>query len=318
MPPPLLLYWLTESSCDLGTPIDADRLDPAIRERVLALAGRSEDEDSGPLALRLPFLDRREARHSSEVLSGLEFVREDNVIRSLPPTPWSALRDHAATLVAQHPAWRAAAAARNGRFFRTWQKVSVTLQAELRQRIPEMYFDDVERLQNREAAYPLLVYAASRVCRGRPRTEFTYDVADEETLARATHLIGRSLQEVLRGVESRLHAAGRHELARRYAPVWHQDVLRAVHRKPRELISLLADEAVLINAVIDLGTARRIQAVNPYARATLGTLRKVCGEDMRELAPGILNTATSALGMQTWVDGAKPSAGILNPEVLTS
>ena len=32
------LYWLKESGCDLGTPVDADELDAAIRSRVVGLA----------------------------------------------------------------------------------------------------------------------------------------------------------------------------------------------------------------------------------------------------------------------------------------
>jgi hypothetical protein len=46
------LYWLRESGCDLGTPLDADELDATIRARVLELAGG----DDRTLDLYLPFL----------------------------------------------------------------------------------------------------------------------------------------------------------------------------------------------------------------------------------------------------------------------
>jgi hypothetical protein len=134
-----------------------------------------------------------------------------------------------------------------GGYFGAWQNVSMALQKALRQAIPEFYFRVAARYADRESAYPLLVYTASRICRGRPRTEFTYDVADPEALPCALHLIGRSLQAVLARIEARLHQAGRPELARRYAPVWHEDVLRAVRKKPRPLIGLIGDEAALIN-----------------------------------------------------------------------
>jgi hypothetical protein len=103
---------------------------------------------------------------------------------------------------------------------------------------------------------------------------------------------------LLAGVESRLHAAAKPELARRYAPVWHEDVLRAVQKKPREFIALLGGEAALINAVIDLGTARRMAAVRPFARIVHATLRNLYKEDMRPLAAKLLDTATATLEIE--------------------
>jgi hypothetical protein len=293
-----LLYWLTESGCNLGTPLEAEQLDPAIRERVLALTNAESDAESDALTLRLPFFDRRESRRRAEILRGLNFIREHDVIRSLPATPTSALRDYAATLVGTHPAWLGSPRESHQRYFQTWQRVSLALQKALREWIPEFHFTDTARYEDRNAAYPLLVYAASRICRGRPRTEFTYDLADPEVLPRAMHMIGRSLQTVLAGVESRLHAAGKPELARRYAPVWHEDVLRAVRKNPRGLIALLGGEAVLINTVIDLGTARRMEAIRPFARIAHAALRNIYGEDLRPLAAKLLETTTATLEIE--------------------
>ena len=220
---------------------------------------------------------------------------QGDAIRALPPSEASALREYAANLVATHPVWVNAPNEHRRDYFPAWQRVSVTLQKALRQWIPELYFRGHTSYEDREAAYPLMVYAASRICRGRPRTEFTYDLSDPEIFPRATHLIGRALQDVLQSIEGKLHAAGCHELARRYSPIWHEDVLRTVQKKPRRLISLLGDEAVLIDAVIDLGTARRMEAVKPFARTALATLRNLYGEDMRTLATRILDETTIAL-----------------------
>jgi hypothetical protein len=175
--------------------------------------------------------------------------------------------------------------------------VSQALQKGLRTWISEKYFEDVARYEDRDAAYPMLVYTASRPCRGRPRTEFTYDVVDPETLPRAFHLIGVSLQAVLAKVERRLYECGRPELARRYAPRWHQDVLRAVQKKPRHILGLLGDEAAVVNSVIDLGTARRMQAVKPFAKWTTVALRSIYGMDLRALAFQALEEATQALSV---------------------
>ncbi len=293
------LYWLRESGRDWGTPVDAEDLDPAIQERVLDLAGDAAGDVSrdnpGPLHLHLPFLDRRESRRRAEILRGLTLEREGDVIRGVAATRNAALRDHAATLLARHPAWTHAPDEFHHRYFQTWQKVSVALQRALRQWIPEVYFHDPARYEDREAAYSLLVYEAGRVCHGRPRTEFTYDIADPETMPCAMNMIASALQGVLKAVERRLHESGKPELARRYAPVWHQDVLRAVRNKPRPLMALLGDEAVLINAVIDLGTARSLEAVKPFARVANLALRHMYGEDLRPLAARALQEATKAL-----------------------
>ena len=285
------LYWLKESGCELGTPVDADELDAVIRGRVLELAG----DDGGPLTLHLPFLDGRESRRRAESLRSVVLEREGEVIRSVPPNPAAALRDRAAMLVATHPAWMNAPDELQARYFQTWQAVSQALQKALRTWIPETYFRDAASYEDRDAAFPLLVYAASRPCRGRPRTEFTYDVVDEETLPNAFNLIGSSLQAVLGRVEQRLHECGRPELARRYAPRWHQDVLRAVQKKPRQFLGLLGDEAAVVNSVIDLGTAHRMQAVKPFAKWATVALRSMYGMDLRSLAFAALEEATRAL-----------------------
>ena len=285
------LYWLRESGCDLGTPLPITELDPAIQQRVTELAAG----DAGPLTLQLPFFDRRQSRRRAEMLRGLQLVREGDVICGVPATPGAALRDYTALLLAADPAWLHAPDETAPGYFGAWQRVSLALQKALRQWIPEVCFRYAARFEDRPAAYPLLVYAASRLCHGRPRTEFTYDIADPETLPRALYMIGQSLQRVLAAVERRLFEEGRPELARRYAPIWYEDVLRAVKAKPRSLIALLGDEAALINAVIDLGSARRLQAVRPFARSANLTLRTMFGKDLRMLAAPLLREATKAL-----------------------
>jgi hypothetical protein len=287
----LRLYWLRETGCDLGTQVGLDDLDETVREQVMELA----PDDDREITLHLPFFDRRESRRRTEALRTLRLVREGDVIRSVPATPAAGIRDHAAMLLAAHPAWKKAADEFDARYFPTWQGVSLALQKALRVWIPESYFRDPSRYEDRDMAYPLIVYAASRPCHGRARMEFTYDVADPELLPCATKMIGRALQSALESVERRLHEEGFPELARRYAPVWYEDVLRAVMKTPRRLISLLGQEAALVNAVIDLGTTRRMEAVKPFARATTLALRKLYGEDMRQLAPRILEKATETL-----------------------
>ena len=287
----LRLYWLRETGCDAGTPIEVEELEAPIRQRVMELTGKDRQE----IALYLPFMDRRECRRRAEVSRAMKFERQGDAIRAIPATFIAELRNRAAMLVALSPAWRDIPEERDPGYFPAWQQTSLALQKAMRKWIPETYFRDTARYENREGSYPLIVYEASRMCFGRARTEFTYDVADPETLPTAFRMIGQTMRNVLAGVETRLRESGRPELARRYAPVWHQDILNAVKKRPKRFLELLGDEAALINAVIDLGTDRRMDAVKPFAKAASAALRNMYREDMRVLALRALEEATGAL-----------------------
>jgi hypothetical protein len=217
-----------------------------------------------------------------------------------------AMTDHAsdlsrpaATATLTDPRWRNAPTERDPEYFRVWQRVSLALQRSLRDDVASAYFEDLARFENRQAAYPVIVYQASRLCHGRPRTEFTYDLRDypecSATLATSWKLTGRAIQAVLRGIEGRLNGAGMTELAHRYAPVWHQDVLVAVKKKPKAYVDLLMAESAVINAAIDLGTERSVEAANRFGKTVQLNLRKVYGMDLQNLGAGTLEEATRIL-----------------------
>jgi len=203
----------------------------------------------------------------------------------------------AATLT--DPQWRNAPTEHDPEYFHVWQRVSLALQRSLRDRVAEAYFEDLACFENRQAAYPMIVYQASRLCHGRPRTEFTYDLRDypecRTTLVSSWKLTGRAIQAVLRGIELRLNGAGMTELAHRYAPVWHQDVLVAVKKKPKAYVDLLMAESAVINAAIDLGTERSIEAANRFGKTVHLNLRKVHGMDLQGLGIETLEEATRVL-----------------------
>ena len=271
-----------------------DDLPREIRDQVLALV----EDERGEFVLRLPFLDRKECRKQEESLRGLTFVREGNAIRAVLG-PQAAARDLAATLALTDPAWLEAPSERRPAYFPVWQSVSLALQRWLRNRVAEAYFEDVARFEDRPAAYPVIVYQGSRLCHGHPRTEFTYDLRDypecDTTLEASWKMTGRAIQMVLRRIERRLLESGMVELAHRYAPVWHKDVLVSVQKKPRPYVELLMAEATLINAVIDLGTERSVQAANRFGVCVNLNLRKIGGIDLRWLGMGVLEETTRVL-----------------------
>lgn len=199
---------------------------------------------------------------------------------------------------ALHPAWTDAPLESNPRHFRAWRGVSMALQEALRVWLPEIHLRDLARFEDCDNAYAFLVYAASRPFPGRPKTEFTYDIADGETLLGALSMTKRALRNVLAQAERRLHEAGRPELARRYAPVWQEDIVREVTQRPQRLLEILGSEATLVNAVVRLGSQRSLVVVKPFAKAASSALRRVCGEDFRRLAVPMLDTATEALALE--------------------
>ncbi len=186
-----------------------------------------------------------------------------------------------------------APAERDPRYFQTWQRISVHLQKELRPWVSEIYFRDPTRCEDRDAAYPMIVYAACRACYGRRPADFTYDIADPATLPAAWRTIGRAMQLELEKFAIRLQAAPP-PLGRRYLPVWHQDILVAVQKKPKRLIALLACESALINALIDWGTMLNARSEKRFVKALTAAAR-IYGVEVQNLAKEVLEEAMRLL-----------------------
>ena len=201
-------------------------------------------------------------------------------------------------------AWPTAPPENHPSYFRTWRHVSVALQKALRVWAPEFYFRDLGRLEDRDAGYAMVVYSACRLFYGHPRTEFTYDIADEATLPAAVRAIGCGIERTLAPLESWLKVSGCAELARKYSPLWYQDVLAAVKKRPQRLVTLLAREAKLIDAVIDLGTQHNRAAARRFERRANSALRNMGGVDMRDLLPRVLHETTMVSAQQSR-DGAQ-------------
>lgn len=250
------LFWLRETGCDAGTPLRADQLEPQLQslelqKKIVELAGGA----SGEMTLRLPYLERREWRKRGEILSALRWQRQGHVISPVLP-PAAALRNTAANFVLGDPLWIEQPPGSDPRHFAVWRDASDDPSAPL----PGM---DLRRVFSRPR--PIGGPAGRPGCRvlhdrvscspsvSRPFPgPFTYDLRDypecRHTLALATKMTGRSIQTVLASLEDRLKTAGMPELARRYAPVWYQDVVLAVRKKPKAFIALLTAESVFIDS----------------------------------------------------------------------
>jgi hypothetical protein len=292
--PTFRLFWLRENGCEAGVVREAGEIEPAIRDQIMALTG-GED---GEFTLRLPYMDRYEWKRRSKVLRTLEYEREGRLIRAILK-PGEATRDLAATLALTDPAWIHAPSEREHAYHEVWHRVSVAVQRALKEAIADAYFRDLSRLQMRDSAYSMVVYQSSRAFTAKARHRFTYDLRDypdcRPVVAAATMQIGARVERVLEQLQRRLIDAGQSELARRYTPAWHPDVVNSVRRKPRRLLDLLMREAEIVNAIVDMGADRTHLAVYSCARKINTVLRCIQRMDIRNVGVELLETATRAL-----------------------
>ena len=175
----------------------------------------------------------------------------------------------------------------DGRYFRTWHRVSVQVQRAVRSfAVRNVSARDIDR------AFTMVVFSASQPSHGRRPMEFTYDIGDEATIPLALKLIGRNVQARLAPIAATFQNDAR--LARRFAPVWHRDILNSVKAKPRLLINLLGREAAMINALIDLGTMRDDRTARRFLKNTFSVAR-VLRVESTVLLERVLRTGTESL-----------------------
>ena len=292
--PTFRVFWLRETGCDAGVVREAGDIDPSIRDRVLELTGG----EAGEFTLRLPYLDRYEWRRRGTILKTLEYERAGRVIRAILK-PADATRDLAATLALTDPAWINTPPERDRAYNGVWHRVSAAVQRALKEGIATEYFRDLSSLEKRDTAYTMVVYQCSRAFTTKIKHRYTYDLRDYPdcwpAVAASTMQIGARVERVLAQLQKRLADAGMPELARRYAPVWQQDVVQSVRRKPKRFLDLLMREAEIVNAVVDLGADRTTLSVYRCTRTMNSVLRKIQGVDARRVGVSALEEATRAL-----------------------
>lgn len=179
------------------------------------------------------------------------------------------------------------------RHFRTWQRVSVQLQRKVRAFAAQNFFAEEGRIAaNLDRAFAMVVYSSCQPCYGARPMDFTYDIGDLVTLSNVLRLIGRAMQARLAQVSARIHSDPR--LKRRFLPVWHLDILKAVKTKPRTLIETLAREAVMINALIELGAVHTDRSMKRFEKSA-ASLARILGLDPTVLQNLVLRTSAENL-----------------------
>jgi hypothetical protein len=182
---------------------------------------------------------------------------------------------------------------RDVRHFRTWQRVSVQVQREVRTLAARHFFADESRFAiNLNRAFTMVVYSCCQPSYGRRPLDFTYDIAELVKLSTIFRLIGRGMQLQLARISAGIQSDER--LKRRFLPVWHADILQAVKNHPRMLIEMLAREAAMINTLIELGAMRDPRTVKRFVKNTEGAA-KMLGVSSFVLQDLVLRTAAENL-----------------------
>jgi hypothetical protein len=211
----------------------------------------------------------------------------------MEPDPRQNLRELADRLLSECDAWRNAPGEKDSKFFRTWQLVSLALQRALREWVVTEYFRDPRRFDDVEAALPVLVYKVTRLSYGRPRVEFAYDALDPTNLVAACRQIESALEKELARVQKIVDGQ---PMAPRYLPGRAHDIVFSAIRKRKRLHTLLANEAAVVNEVIQLGVSHDSAR---FSRSTNAILHRFYGRiDWRPLGPLILDEATRSLQQQ--------------------
>jgi len=203
------------------------------------------------------------------------------------------------------PCWLSAPDERDVGFFPAFARISLAIQALLRERVPAAYFQDLNMFRDVKRAYPMLVYQTVRPFRGRMRSELTYDVLNPQTLTNLLRGAKPGLLELLPQVENRLSSAGFPELADQYHPRRLAHILETIQKlsKSRKcLFLLIRSESVLVDALVELGGLGKLPA-KKQARRTAEFEKKWAfqlrrlypGTDFLWLAPLLVDAATRAL-----------------------
>lgn len=167
------------------------------------------------------------------------------------------------------------------------------MQREVRALAARTFFaQELSPGMNMDRAYTMIVYSSCQPCYGRRPAEFTYDIGDLVTLSSVLRLIGRAMRARLAHIAARIQFDPK--LRRRFLPVWHQDILQSVKYKPRPLIEMLAREAAMINALIELGTTPDERNQSRFLKATCAAAR-IIALDSDVLQDLVLRTSAESL-----------------------
>jgi hypothetical protein len=120
-----------------------------------------------------------------------------------------------------------------------------------------VYFSDVRKYEDLNAAWPLMVYMCTRPFPGKPSSGFTYDIMDIGEMRVARQTVVRGLAGEMRRAEQLLLAAGLRGSAKFYREIPPASVLAGIECQPVNFNALICADTTFVNALVDLGRRGR-------------------------------------------------------------
>lgn len=164
--------------------------------------------------------------------------------RSLLPSPparqWRPVRG-----------WADAPAEHSGRYAHVYTKVSLAVQAALREWLPCLYFDCLERFEDIDLACGITAWRASRPATGDHVDCMAYDILNHPMMKRCFHWIDRNLASELERLRPITASLGSDQFEA-FNPKLAGRILVRVKRSQRGLYSMLKAEEDIITQIIKL------------------------------------------------------------------
>jgi hypothetical protein len=93
--------------------------------------------------------------------------------------------------------WRMAPTERGSRYAAVYSRVSIALQTAMREWIPSLYFDGVDRFEDLDLAQGMIAWRASRPAVGEHVDRLSYDILDPGMMTRCFFWVERNIRPIL-------------------------------------------------------------------------------------------------------------------------
>ncbi len=169
--------------------------------------------------------------------------------------------------------WADAPAEHSGRYIAVYSKVSVAVQTALREWLPCLYFNSMERLEDIDLACGIIAWRASRPAIGKHVDCLAYDVLDRRMMERCFHWIDRNFADELKALRPVAAKLGpvRWEA---FNPALADRILVRVKRSQRGLFSMLKAEEDIVTQIVKLAT------MIPRLRTKAATQRRAASAEV--------------------------------------
>jgi hypothetical protein len=146
-------------------------------------------------------------------------------------------------------AWYDSPRQRTTSFYRAISSVSMSVQRTLRRWLRFAWFADLQNFDDLLASRAMMMYWLSCPCKGRSRSDFTWDVLSQSELNRLYAFSTARANRELKNIHWRLSQPGRDLPAHSYRSLHRSEIVAAVRREGRTLNRLLALESDLVDTL---------------------------------------------------------------------